>query len=93
MPSPFCEADLVKHVEGRRLSSEDVLHFGLIPRSHHGIFCMNELPDLSPKIQIGLFNVLEERDVHSRGFPIRLNLDICMVFSANPRTTRIAVGL
>jgi magnesium chelatase subunit I len=78
------EIDLVKHAEGRHLSSEDVLHFGLIPRSHRGIFCMNELPDLSPKIQVGLFNVLEERDVQIRGFPIRLNLDVCMVFSANP---------
>lgn len=78
------EVDLVKHAEGRHLSSEDVLHFGLIPRSHRGIFCLNELPDLSPKIQVGLFNVLEERDVQIRGFPIRLNLDVCMVFSANP---------
>lgn len=78
------EVDLVKHAEGRHLSSEDVLHFGLIPRSHRGIFCMNELPDLGPKIQVGLFNVLEERDVQIRGFPIRLNLDVCLVFSANP---------
>ena len=78
------EVDLVKHAEGRHLSSEDVLHFGLIPRSHRGIFCLNELPDLSPKIQVGLFNVLEERDVQIRGFPIRLSLDVCMVFSANP---------
>lgn len=78
------EVDLVKHAEGRHLSSEDVLHFGLIPRSHRGIFCLNELPDLSPKIQVGLFNVLEERDVQIRGFPIRLNVDVCMVFSANP---------
>ena len=78
------EVDLIKHAEGRHLASEDVLHFGLIPRSHRGIFCMNELPDLSPKIQVGLFNVLEERDVQIRGFPIRLNLDLCMVFSANP---------
>lgn len=78
------EIDLVKHAEGRHLSSEDVLHFGLIPRSHRGIFCMNELPDLSPRIQVGLFNVLEERDVQIRGFPVRLELDVCMVFSANP---------
>eukprot|EP00913_Durusdinium_trenchii_P008939 g8405.t1 len=78
------EVDLIKHAEGRHLASEDVMHFGLIPRSHRGIFCMNELPDLSPKIQVGLFNVLEERDVQIRGFPIRLNLDLCMVFSANP---------
>ncbi len=78
------EIDLVKHAEGRELANEDVLHFGLIPRSHRGIFCLNELPDLSPKIQVGLFNVLEERDVQIRGFPIRLLLDVCMVFSANP---------
>ena len=78
------EIDLIKHAEGKHLASEDVLHFGLIPRSHRGIFCMNELPDLSPKIQVGLFNVLEERDVQIRGFPIRLELDLMMVFSANP---------
>ncbi|MCH8243540.1 MAG: sigma 54-interacting transcriptional regulator [Planctomycetes bacterium] len=78
------EIDLIKHAEGRHLSSEHVMHFGLIPRSNRGIFCMNELPDLSPKIQVGLFNVLEERDVQIRGFAIRLRLDLCMVFSANP---------
>lgn len=78
------EVDLIKHAEGRHLSSEDVMHFGLIPRSHRGIFCMNELPDLSPKIQVGMFNVLEERDVQIRGFTVRLPLDLCMVFSANP---------
>jgi magnesium chelatase subunit I len=60
------------------------MHFGLIPRSHRGIFCMNELPDLSPKIQVGLFNVLEERDIQIRGFTVRLPLDLCLVFSANP---------
>jgi magnesium chelatase subunit I len=60
------------------------MHFGLIPRTNRGIFCMNELPDLSPKIQVGLFNVLEERDVQIRGFTVRLALDVCMVFSANP---------
>ncbi len=78
------EIDLIKHAEGRHLANEDVMHFGLIPRSHRGIFCMNELPDLSPKIQVGLFNVLEERDVQIRGFTVRLPLDLCMVFSANP---------
>ncbi|WP_417849133.1 sigma 54-interacting transcriptional regulator [Thalassoglobus sp.] len=78
------EVDLIKHAEGRHLSNEDVMHFGLIPRSHRGIFCMNELPDLSPKIQVGLFNVLEERDVQIRGFTVRLPVDVCMVFSANP---------
>ncbi|MBW3541225.1 MAG: sigma 54-interacting transcriptional regulator [Planctomycetes bacterium] len=78
------EVDLIKHAEGRHLASEDVMHYGLIPRSNRGIFCMNELPDLSPKIQVGLFNVLEERDVQIRGFTVRLPLDVCMVFSANP---------
>lgn len=78
------EVDLIKHAEGRHLASEDVMHFGLIPRSHRGIFCMNELPDLSPKIQVGLFNVLEERDIQIRGFTVRLPLDLCLVFSANP---------
>ena len=78
------EVDLVKHASGKHLASEDVMHFGLIPRSHRGIFCMNELPDLSPKIQVGLFNVLEERDIQIRGFTVRLPLDLCLVFSANP---------
>ncbi len=78
------EIDMIKHAEGRYLSSEFTMHFGLIPRSNRGIFCMNELPDLSPKIQVGLFNVLEERDIQIRGYPIRLDLDLCLVFSANP---------
>jgi len=78
------EVDLIKHAEGRHLADEDVMHFGLVPRSHRGIFCMNELPDLSPKIQVGLFNVLEERDIQIRGFTVRLPLDLCLVFSANP---------
>ncbi len=78
------EVDLIKHAEGRHLSDESVMHFGLIPRSHRGIFCMNELPDLSPKIQVGLFNVLEERDIQIRGFTVRLPLDVCLIFSANP---------
>jgi magnesium chelatase subunit I len=78
------EIDMIKHAEGRYLSSELTMHFGLIPRTHRGIFCMNELPDLSPKIQVGLFNVLEERDIQIRGYPVRLELDLCLVFSANP---------
>jgi len=78
------EIDMIKHAEGRYLSNELTMHFGLIPRTNRGIFCINELPDLSPKIQVGLFNVLEERDVQIRGYPIRLTLDLCMVFSANP---------
>jgi magnesium chelatase subunit I len=78
------EIDMIKHAEGRYLADEMTMHFGLIPRTNRGIFCINELPDLSPKIQVGLFNVLEERDVQIRGYPVRLSLDLCMVFSANP---------
>jgi magnesium chelatase subunit I len=78
------EIDMIKHAEGRYLSNELTMHFGLIPRTNRGIFCINELPDLSPKIQVGLFNVLEERDIQIRGYPVRLSLDLCMVFSANP---------
>ena len=78
------EVDMIKHAEGRYLASELTMHFGLIPRTNRGIFCINELPDLSPKIQVGLFNVLEERDIQIRGYPVRLNLDLALVFSANP---------
>jgi magnesium chelatase subunit I len=78
------EIDLVKHAEGRYLSDESTMHYGLIPRSNRGIFAINELPDLAPRIQVGLFNVLEERDVQIRGYPIRLEMDVCLVFSANP---------
>jgi len=78
------EIDLVKHAEGRTLADESIMHFGLVPRSNRGIFAINELPDLTPRVQVGLFNVLEERDVQIRGFPVRLPLDVCLVFSANP---------
>jgi len=78
------EIDLVKHAEGRYLSDESTMHFGLIPRANRGLFAINELPDLAPRIQVGLFNVLEERDIQIRGYPVRLNLDVCLVFSANP---------
>lgn len=78
------EIDLVKHAEGRYLADESVIHFGLIPRTNRGIFVINELPDLAPRIQVGLFNVMEERDVQIRGFPVLLPLDVCMAFSANP---------
>lgn len=78
------EIDIVKHAEGRYLSDESTMHFGLIPRTNRGLFAVNELPDLSPRIQVGLFNVLEERDIQIRGYPIRLSLDVCLVFSANP---------
>ncbi|MFI5402027.1 MAG: AAA family ATPase [Planctomycetota bacterium] len=66
------------------LADEDVLHFGIIPRTNRGIFAINELPDLSPRIQVGLLNILEERDVQLRGFPVRFPLDVLLVFSANP---------
>ena len=78
------EIDLVRHAQGRYLSDETTMHFGLIPRTNRGIFVINELPDLAAKIQVGLFNVLEERDVQIRGYPIRLEIDVCMAFSANP---------
>ena len=78
------EIDLVKHAEGRYLSDETTMHYGLIPRANRGLFAINELPDLAPRIQVGLFNVLEERDIQIRGYPVRLNLDVCLVFSANP---------
>ncbi len=78
------DVDLIKHAEGRHLADETTMHFGLVPRSNRGIFAINELPDLAPRIQVGLFNVLEERDVQIRGYPIRLNLDVMLVFSANP---------
>jgi magnesium chelatase subunit I len=66
------------------LSNEEVIHFGIIPRMNRGIFAVNELPDLAPRIQVGLLNILEERDVQIRGFPLRIPLDILMVFTANP---------
>jgi magnesium chelatase subunit I len=70
----------------RKLTFADpeVIHFGIIPRTNRGIFAINELPDLAPRIQVGLFNILEERDLQIRGFPVRIPLDILMVFSANP---------
>src|SRR5262249_10744531 len=78
------EVDVVKHSAGLELADERPLHFGLVPRAHRGIFCINELPDLAAKIQVGLFNILEERDVQVRGYPVRLHLDVCMAFTANP---------
>ncbi|MBI5215574.1 MAG: magnesium chelatase [Ignavibacteriae bacterium] len=65
-------------------SHEGVIHFGIIPRTNRGIFAINELPDLQPRIQVGLFNILEEKDIQIRGFSIRIPLDIILVFTANP---------
>ena len=78
------EVDPIKIAEGRYLSDEEALHFGLIPHTNRGIFAINELPDLAERIQVGLLNVLEERDIQIRGHKIRLDLDILIVSTANP---------
>ena len=78
------EVDPIRVAEGRYLSDELVIHYGLIPRANRGIFAINELPDLAERIQVGLLNILEERDVQVRGFTIRLPLDLFVVASANP---------
>ena len=78
------EVDPIKVAEGRYLSDELTLHYGLIPRTNRGIFCINELPDLAERIQVGLLNIMEERDVQIRGYKIRLPLDVFVVASANP---------
>ncbi len=80
------EIDPAKLISGTSMSAEDALHFGLIPRMHRGIFAMNELPDLDDLVQVGLFNILEERDVQIRGFPIKFDIDVLVLFSANPTT-------
>ncbi len=69
---------------GHILSDELTIHYGMLPRANRGIFAMNELPDLSPRIQVGLFNILEEGDVQIKGYPIRLPLDLLIAFTANP---------
>ncbi len=68
----------------KTFADEEVIHYGIIPRTNRGIFAINELPDLAPRIQVGLLNILEERDLQIRGFPVRIPLDVVMVFSANP---------
>src|SRR6266699_3794156 len=78
------EVDPIKVAEGRYLSDELTIHYGLVPRTNRGIFSINELPDLAERIQVGLLNVLEERDVQIRGYKIRLPLDLMLVASANP---------
>ncbi len=80
------EIDPSKLTGGVSMSAEEALHFGLIPRMHRGIFAMNELPELDELVQVGLFNILEERDVQIRGYPIRFDLDVFILFSANPST-------
>lgn len=80
------EIDPSKLATGVSMSAEDALHFGLIPRMHRGIFAMNELPELDELVQVGLFNILEERDVQIRGYPVSFDIDVFILFSANPST-------
>ncbi len=80
------EIDPAKLAGGISMSTEEALHFGLIPRMHRGIFAINELPELDELVQVGLFNILEERDVQIRGYPIRFDIDVMILFSANPST-------
>jgi magnesium chelatase subunit I len=80
------EIDPAKLAGGVSMSAEDALHFGLIPRMHRGVFAINELPELDDLVQVGLFNILEERDVQVRGYPVRFDIDVLILFSANPAT-------
>lgn len=80
------EIDPAKLAGGTSMSAEEALHFGLIPRMHRGLFAMNELPELDELVQVGLFNILEERDVQIRGYPVRFDIDVMILFSANPAT-------
>jgi magnesium chelatase subunit I len=80
------EIDPAKLAGGTSMSTEEALHFGLIPRMHRGIFAMNELPELDELVQVGMFNILEERDVQIRGYPVKFDLDLLIIFSANPAT-------
>src|ERR671918_1082459 len=84
-------ADLIGDVDpikaargGHLLSDELTMHFGLLPRANRGIFAINELPDLSGKVQVGLFNIMQEGDVQIKGYPVRMPLDLLLVFTANP---------
>jgi magnesium chelatase subunit I len=78
------DIDPVKVAEGRTLGDPETIHFGMVPRTNRGVFCLNELPDLAERIQVALLNVLEERDIGVRGYSLRLPLDIVLVASANP---------
>ncbi|MEQ8837364.1 MAG: magnesium chelatase [Lacipirellulaceae bacterium] len=80
------EIDPAKLAAGVSMGAEGALHFGLIPRMHRGIFAMNELPELDELVQVGLFNILEERDVQIRGYPVKFDIDVLILFSANPAT-------
>jgi len=78
------EIDPIKVAEGRYLANEETIHYGLIPRTNRGIFAINELPDLVEKVQVGLFNLMEEKDIQIKGYKIRMPLDVMIVASANP---------
>jgi magnesium chelatase subunit I len=78
------DIDPVKVAEGRTLGDPETIHYGLVPRTNRGVFCLNELPDLAERIQVSLLNVLEERDIAVRGYALRLPLDVLLVASANP---------
>jgi magnesium chelatase subunit I len=80
------EIDPAKLAAGTSMAAEEALHFGLIPRMHRGIFAMNEIPELDELVQVGLFNILEERDVQIRGYPVQFDIDVLILFSANPAT-------
>lgn len=80
------EIDPAKLASGTSMSTEESLHFGLIPRMHRGLFAINELPELDELVQVGLFNILEEGDVQIRGYPIQFDIDLLILFSANPAT-------
>ncbi|RMG07205.1 MAG: magnesium chelatase, partial [Acidobacteria bacterium] len=79
------DIDPIKAAKGGHILSDELtMHFGLLPRANRGIFAINELPDLAGKIQVGLFNIMQEGDVQIKGYPVRLPLDVMLVFSANP---------
>src|SRR5256885_711333 len=78
------EVDPIKVAEGRYLGDELTIHYGLVPRTNRGIFALNELPDLAERIQVGLLNIMEERDVQIRGYKVRLPIDVYVVAIANP---------
>ncbi|MGH7671510.1 MAG: magnesium chelatase [Gemmatimonadales bacterium] len=79
------DVDPIKAARGGHLLSDELtMHFGLLPRANRGIFAINELPDLAGKVQVGLFNIMQEGDVQIKGYPVRLNLDVALVFTANP---------
>ena len=82
--APMVQFDPIKIAEGKYLADERAIHFGLIPRANRGIFSINELPDLAEKVQVGLFNIMEERDIQIKGFAVMLKLDVLVVASANP---------